>query len=252
MLAYASDAIYLISAVLFIIGIKMLSTPESAPRGNYISAVAMVLAVGITLLTGRLDFTWIAVAGGAGAVIGVLASRMVKMTAMPQMVAIYNGLGGAASALVAVSEYVRQPVGEIPPLLMVVILLSLFVGWLTLSGSLVAFGKLQELVTGSPVSFPLQHPLNLLLGLGALACAVVVVADPAQAGVFGVVIVIALLLGVLLGSVNLRVLLGLRVHQGLWGPLGHCCITGCARLAGSSMLGWQGVGPLALPPVFGR
>lgn len=207
------DAIYLISAVFFIVGIKLLSSPQSAAKGNYLSALAMLLAVGITLLSGGIsDFRWIAIGVGAGAVIGVVASRLVKMTAMPQMVAIYNGLGGAASALVAIAEFMRLE-GSLDTFITTVILLSLFVGALTLTGSLVAFAKLQELVSGQPIVYPLQHPVNLLLVLGAVGCGVWLALEPGQLEFFLAVGIIALVLGILvvipIGGADMPVVIAL-------------------------------------------
>ena len=207
------DSIYLISAVLFIIGIKMLSSPESATRGNYLSALAMLLAVGITLVTSEIvDFRWIAIGVGVGTVVGIVASHYVKMTDMPQMVALYNGLGGAASALVAIHEYLR--LGDSLSLFIgTVIMLSLLVGSVTLTGSLVAFAKLQELVSGQPTVFKGQHAINLLLGLGALGCGVVVVLDPSRLDLFFAVAAIAAVLGVLvvipIGGADMPVVIAL-------------------------------------------
>ncbi len=207
------DAVYLFAAVLFIVGIRMLTSPETAPRGNFLSALAMLLAVGITLASGRIaDFRWIALGVAVGAAIGILASQLVKMTAMPQMVALYNGLGGAASALVAVSEFLRQT-GVLNYFLTTVIMLSLFVGAVTLTGSLVAFAKLQELIPGKPVAFPLQHPLNLVFLVAAVICGVLVVLDAEQLRLFAAVAALALVLGVLvvipIGGADMPVVIAL-------------------------------------------
>jgi NAD(P) transhydrogenase subunit beta len=207
------EGAYLVASVLFIVGIKLLSSPETAPRGNYFSAAGMLLAVGATLVGGQVaDYTWIALGLAVGALVGIVASRMVKMTAMPQMVALYNGLGGAASALVGLSEYLRQ-FGTLTPFLTTVILLSLLVGAVTLTGSLVAFAKLQELISGQPVVFALQHVLNLALALGAVACGVLVVLDPSQLNLVLAVGVLALLLGVLvvipIGGADMPVVIAL-------------------------------------------
>lgn len=198
MIEYAVDAVYLISAVLFIIGIKMLGSPESAAKGNFLSALAMLLAVGITLWAGGIvDYTWIAIGVGVGALVGIVASQLVKMTDMPQMVALYNGFGGAASALVAYSEFYRNSAG-LTPFLTTVIMLSLFVGAITFTGSLVAFAKLQELVSGQPLLFPLQHLFNLLLVLVAVAAGVMVIINPALTDYLIAVVALAMLLGILL------------------------------------------------------
>ncbi|MDH4249220.1 MAG: NAD(P)(+) transhydrogenase (Re/Si-specific) subunit beta [Deltaproteobacteria bacterium] len=186
------------AAVLFIIGIKMLSSPESAVKGNILSAIGMALAVGATMFTGGIsDYTWIMIGIVAGTLVGVFVSYWVKMTAMPQMVALYNGLGGASSALVALAEYYRGQ-DQASPFIVTVIMLSILVGWVTLTGSLVAYAKLQELISGKPTLFPMQHLLNLLLVLSALACGVLFVLDPTREELMHAVTVISLLLGVLL------------------------------------------------------
>ncbi len=208
------DYIYLLSAFCFIVGIKMLSSPETAAKGNYLSAFAMFLAVGVTLATGGItDFTWIAGGCAIGALVGIFASRLVQMTAMPQMVALYNGLGGAASALVATSEYLRQYDSQ-TTFLTTVILLSLFVGSLTLTGSLVAFAKLQELVSGKPTVFFGQHILNLLLLAGVLILGVYIIAfDPQNFDFFLTVAAIAAVLGILvvipIGGADMPVVIAL-------------------------------------------
>jgi len=214
MFEHTLDLIYLLSAVMFIVGIKMLSSPETAARGNFISALAMILAVGITIATGDIkDFTWIAVGIGVGAVIGIFASQMVQMTSMPEMVALYNGLGGAASALVATSEYMRQQSG-LAPFLLVVILLSLFVGALTLTGSLVAFAKLKELVSGKPTIFMGQHLLNLVLILGAIGLGgYMSILEPMRfeyfLGIAGIALVLGILVVIPIGGADMPVVIAL-------------------------------------------
>ena len=205
------DLTYLTAAVFFIVGIKLLSSPETAAKGNFLSAFAMFVAVGITLLTGGItDFTNIIIGASAGALVGFVASRLVKMTAMPQMVALYNGLGGAASALVAISEYLRAD--HLSPFLLVVILISLFIGALTLTGSLVAFAKLQELVSGQAITFPLQNLINLLLVFTAIGLGVMTGLE-GDINYFYGVLGLALLLGILvvipIGGADMPVVIAL-------------------------------------------
>ena len=198
MLIHLTDFIYLVSAVFFILGIKMLSSPATARRGNYLSALAMVMTVGTTLVVGQIaDYTWIIAGVAVGTVVGVSAAQWVKMTAMPQMVALFNGLGGAASGLVAVSEYFRR-FGTLEPYLVTVILLSLTVGAITLSGSLIAYGKLQELLPGRPITYPFQNWSNLLLMLVALGVGVFLVIEPSRIDWFLVLAGISLVIGVLM------------------------------------------------------
>ena len=162
---------YLVSAVLFVSGIKQLSSPATARSGNVRASVAMLLAIAVTLLDNRiLDWTTVAAGVVAGALIGAFLARTIRMTAMPQLVAVFNGFGGGASAAVAAAEFVRVG-GSAPgpgPGVGVTIVLSTLIGAVTFSGSLIAFGKLQGVVTGRPVTFPLQKTLNALLFLGVL------------------------------------------------------------------------------------
>ncbi len=162
---------YLISAILFVSGIKQLSSPATARSGNMRASLAMLLAIVVTLLYNEiLDWTTVLAAVIAGSVIGGVLARYIQMTAMPQLVAIFNGFGGGASAAVAAAEFVRAG-GSGPSLGIgdgVTIVLGTLIGAVTFSGSLIAFGKLQGIVTGKPVTFPLQKVVNALLFLGVL------------------------------------------------------------------------------------
>ena len=169
------DFAYLVAAICFVIGIKRLSHPRTARSGNWIAAVGMAIAVGFTFLVEEIDAYWLMLSGIAvGTVIGVAAARMVRMTAIPQMVALFNGVGGGAAALIAAAEFHRiAPLsGNLPGEELVGILFSALVGSVSFWGSLVAFGKLQELVPGRPIVFPAQNLTTALLGLtlaGAIA-----------------------------------------------------------------------------------
>ena len=166
------DIAYLVAAVCFIYGLKMLSHPKSARNGNMIASIGMLIAIIATVILGtNLDFKMIVIAMVIGSIIGAFFSIKVKMTQMPQLVAIFNGFGGGASALVAATEFLNNYKGfEFPEynsslLLIVSIALSLFIGTLTFTGSFIAFGKLQGLVTTKPVTFPGQQILNAILAI---------------------------------------------------------------------------------------
>ena len=162
---------YLVSAVLFVSGIKKLSSPATARSGNTRASLAMLVAIVATLLDRQiLDWTTVAAAVIAGAVIGGILARWIQMTAMPQLVAMFNGFGGAASAAVAAAEFIRVGGGgaALEAGDGATIVLSTLIGAVTFSGSLVAFGKLQGIVTGKPLTFPLQKTLNALLFLGII------------------------------------------------------------------------------------
>ena len=166
-----TQIVYLISAVLFVSGIKKLSSPATARSGNARASLAMLLAIVVTLLDNEiLDWATVLAAVAAGAAIGGLLARHIRMTAMPQLVAVFNGFGGGASAAVAAAEFVRSGGGgsSLGVDVGVTIVLSTLIGAVTFSGSLIAFGKLQGIVTGKPVTFPLQKSFNALLFLVTL------------------------------------------------------------------------------------
>ncbi|MFD3000663.1 NAD(P)(+) transhydrogenase (Re/Si-specific) subunit beta [Pontibacter toksunensis] len=208
---------YLLASVLFIVGIKMLGKTSTARRGNFISAVAMLIAILVTLLDSQvLSFTEILVTILVGSVIGTVIAQRVEMTSMPEMVAIFNGFGGAASVLVATSEYWRMAHDEgysMETVVGVTIVISVIIGCVTLTGSLVAFGKLKGLINGRAIMFTGQHALNAILFFGAIALSVLVVLEPnVELWMMGVLL-IALLLGVLtvipIGGADMPVVISL-------------------------------------------
>jgi NAD(P) transhydrogenase subunit beta len=199
----ATELIYLLAAVLFILGLQFLSSPRTARRGNLVAAVGMVLAVGWTVVVLRGSFTFagivICVAGVViGGVVGMVSARTVKMTAMPQMVAIFNGVGGGAAALLGLSELLKlagqQPEFQtgFPEVFAVII------GGISLAGSVIAFLKLQELMTGTPITYAGQQLVNGLLALFILALAAVLLTVNSSAAVITVLLALALILGVTL------------------------------------------------------
>lgn len=192
--------VYLVSTVFFFFGLRRLGSPATARSGNRLAAVGMLIAVVVTLIDRNIvDFRTIAVGIIIGSAVGVLLARTIRMTAMPQLVAIFNGLGGAASALVAASEF-RRLLGEgvdVPLDVSVTIMLGTFIGTVTFSGSMIAFGKLQEIFYTRPVVFPLQKSLSLVLFLAVLGMSAYLVADPGLP-VYVALGVICIVLGVLL------------------------------------------------------
>jgi NAD(P) transhydrogenase subunit beta len=167
---------YIVAAVLFILGLKRLSSPATARSGNRLAAIGMAIALGVTLLDRQIVSFWIIAAGMIiGAAIGIYFARTVQMTAMPQMVALFNGMGGGTAALVSVAEYLRivastgtasVGAGEATS-----IVLGTAIGAISFTGSLIAFGKLQEILPGKPLQFPLQRAVNglillVIIGLG--------------------------------------------------------------------------------------
>ncbi|MGH7681517.1 MAG: NAD(P)(+) transhydrogenase (Re/Si-specific) subunit beta, partial [Candidatus Eiseniibacteriota bacterium] len=165
-------AAYLLSAILFILGIKGLSSPKTARNGNVLASIAMLIAVVATLLDRQiLDYRWILAAMAVGGLIGTIAARTVTMTAMPQMVALFNGSGGGAAALVSALEYrhILHESGSLPMDSGISILIGALIGAVSFSGSVVAFGKLQGIFTERAITYPLQKVVNGLLLAAILA-----------------------------------------------------------------------------------
>jgi NAD(P) transhydrogenase subunit beta len=188
---------YLVSAALFIFGLKRLQSPATARSGNFMAAVGMAIAIIVTLLeTNFANWQMILVGGIIGALIGSISARAVQMTAMPQMVGIFNGFGGGASALVAISEFLRY-LGD-PGNIMaadagVSIVVGTLIGAVTFSGSMIAFAKLQNLMTGAPVTWPLQKTTNSALLIAILALGVLGITSVVPIGGADMPVVISLL-----------------------------------------------------------
>ncbi|WP_438862482.1 NAD(P)(+) transhydrogenase (Re/Si-specific) subunit beta [Neptunicella sp.] len=191
------NAVYVVAATLFIFGLKLLSHPTSARKGNLLSALAMLLAVIVTLLDRQiLGFEWIAVSVLAGTVVGIFAARMVVMTSMPELVSLFNGIGGLASVAVA---WAMIDSGEnLSSFVLIVSFLALLIGAVTFSGSVVAWAKLSERIPGRPLLFKGQVVANLLLVLAIVACAIVLVRQPDLTIVHWLAIGLALLMGVMM------------------------------------------------------
>jgi NAD(P) transhydrogenase subunit beta len=168
-----SNLLYLVTIVTFILALKFLSNPATARRGNQIGAAGMVLAIAVTFArNGMTDYWAIALAMAIGGAFGAVAARRVKMTAMPQMVALFNGVGGGAAALVSLAELHKiLPLPGTPKVdISIAIVLSALIGAVSFSGSMIAFAKLQELIGGRPITYPGQQYVNALL-FGSCAAA---------------------------------------------------------------------------------
>jgi len=188
---------YIVSSVLFIFGLKMLSKPTTARRGNLVSSSGMLLAIVATLLYQGMSYHWILLGLIVGSAIGALAARLVRMTAMPQMVGLFNGFGGLASLLVGWAEYHKEPFS--PTFTLVAIFFAILIGGVTFAGSVVAWAKLDEKISGQPVLFRGQHFVNAGLLILILLLGSVYMSNPGAAyGSFLLLILFALCLGVLL------------------------------------------------------
>lgn len=204
---------YILSAFFFVLGLKMLNSPAKARMGNLMSALGMLIAITAAFFhAGLLDFRLILLALLLGSLIGAITARFVKMTQMPEMVALFNGSGGIAALLVGWGEYHANPMLSFGNA--VTLFLSVVIGGLSFSGSLAAWGKLRELFGGKPICFPGQKFFNLLLLLTLLIGGVVYSLHPAQEyPLFLALIGVSFLMGVMvvlpIGGADMPVVISL-------------------------------------------
>ena len=205
--------LYLVAIVCFVVALRFLSSPKHARKGNWVGGVGMLVAIGTTLaLDGIGNWGLIGVAAAIGSVVGVVGARTVKMTAMPQMVALFNGVGGGAAALVALAEF-HVDAGDLVEDETVSIVLSALIGSISFSGSLVAFAKLQELVSGRPIVFRGQNIVNSAIILGALGLGAALVAGLEEQWALVALILLAVVFGVMfvlpIGGADMPVVISL-------------------------------------------
>jgi len=248
---------YLLAAVLFIVGLKMLGQVKTAARGNLISAVGMLIASVATLflinheaMPGQsymVSLLWIGGAVAVGAAAGLGLGLKLPMTSMPQMVALLNGFGGVASLLVACSNYLgtAQP-EQVSTHVLLATGLTVLVGGITFTGSLIAFAKLQGLVTGNPILFPMQKAINLLLLIAAVAMVGLLIYQPDQASILAIAVVLALVLGMLLvipiGGADMPVVISLlNSYSGLAAAMAGFVLGNMALIITGALVGASGI-----------
>lgn len=252
----AIEIIYLISSILFIFGIKFLGSPKTARKGNLFAAIGMFLAIAATLFDQQvLTFQWIIIGSIIGSLVGIILAVKTPMTGMPQMVGMLNGFGGGASTLVALSEYFKKnpnyPVDQglvfnLPVDQGIAIILSLLIGGVTFTGSMIAFGKLQGIVTGKVVKYPFQHPLNALLALFVLGAGAYVVINPSMMSIVILITVVSLVLGVLLvlpiGGADMPVAISLlNSYSGLAGSTTGFVLANNELIIAGALVGASGI-----------
>ncbi len=236
---------YVISAILFVFGLKMLGSPATARRGNLLSSVGMLIAVVAGLTDGGIiSFQWIAIGMVTGAIIGALAARLVAMTSMPEMVALFNGSGGAASLLVGWSTLYD---GQIATFTAVTVLLAILIGGVTLTGSLIAWGKLSETINSAALVFSGQRIFNSLLLAALIGSGVMLSLDPAVDSVWlYAVIGLSLLLGVMavipIGGADMPVVISLlNSYSGLAACAAGFAINNNILIVAGSLVGASGI-----------
>ncbi len=240
---------YLVAAILFIFGFKGLAHPRTARRGNLLGAIGMLLAIVVTLLDRRIiTFTTIIIGLAVGAGLGAILARTVKMTAMPQMVALLNGFGGAASAIVAGTALIETLLlgGILTAQSKVATAASGLIGAVTFWGSLVAFAKLQVIITENAILYKGQHIINGIIGLIALLAAAWFIARPEQIYIYWILIGISSVLGILLiipiGGADMPVVITLlNSYSGLAASATGFVLNNYGLIISGSLVGASGI-----------
>jgi NAD(P) transhydrogenase subunit beta len=234
---------YIVAAIFFIFGLKQLGSPATARRGNFISSLGMLIAVVAALLDqGIVEYQFILIGFVLGGTIGALAARLVQMTAMPEMVALFNGFGGMASLLVGWAAL--QP--DSATFTLVTIILSILIGGLTFTGSLVAYGKLSEKITSAPVLFSAQQVVNGLIVAGILFGAVMFCLNPGNLAWLFLVIALALVFGVMavipIGGADMPVVISLlNSYSGLAACAAGFAVDNNILIVAGSLVGAAGI-----------
>ena len=241
------DLGYIAASILFILGIKMLGKQERARLGNLMSALGMLIAITAAMFECCLDFTWVITGLIIGSLIGLIAARTVKMTAMPQMVALLNGFGGIASLLVGWENYHSQPDSNL--LVRVAVLLAVLIGGVAFSGSLVAYGKLAGKISGRPILFKRQALINILILAAVLICSLYWVYEPRGIIayiVFLLIIALSLSLGVFsvmpIGGADMPVVIALlNSYSGLAASAAGFILLNNVLIVAGSLVGASGL-----------
>jgi NAD(P) transhydrogenase subunit beta len=239
------NAVYVFSAALFILGLKLLSHPDTARKGNLLSALGMLIAVVVTLLDRQiLSFEIIAATAAVGALIGIVAAKKVEMTAMPELVSLFNGIGGLAS--VAVASATLFAGDQITIFTLVVVVLAMLIGTITFSGSLVAWGKLSERLPGKPMVFKGQVIVNLLIVASIFASGAMLVIQPEQMQWQYLLIGLALIMGIMLvlpiGGADMPVVISLlNSYSGLAACAAGFALENNLLIVAGSLVGASGI-----------
>jgi H+-translocating NAD(P) transhydrogenase subunit beta len=236
--------LYIVAFALFIYGLHLLNHPRTAKRGNAVAAVGMAFAVVATLLIKEVgDYGLIALGIVIGTAVGVPAARNVRMTAMPQMVALFNGVGGGAVALISFVEF--RSTTDLASRTLIPILFAAIIGSISFWGSNIAFGKLQEILPGRPIQLPGQQFINALLLIVAVGCAVIIAAGSDSQGLFLLLLLAAALLGNMfvlpIGGADMPVVISLlNAFTGLSAAAAGIALDNVALIVGGMLVGASG------------
>jgi H+-translocating NAD(P) transhydrogenase subunit beta len=244
----AATALYIVSFSLFILGLKQGTHPTTAKRGNMVAAVGMAVAVVTTLLLDGMGNWGLIIIGLAiGSAVGAYASIRVKMTEMPQMVALYNGVGGGAVALIAWSEIRGFGGGAAPLQELIPTLIAGIIGSVSFWGSNIAFAKLQDLIPTKPLAVPGQQIINAVLGVGVIVVAIIIAInnEPPSQGLFILILVAAAILGNLvvlpIGGADMPVVISmLNAFTGLSAAAAGFALDNVALIVAGTLVGSSG------------
>jgi proton-translocating NAD(P)+ transhydrogenase subunit beta len=259
---------YIVAASLFILGIKGLSKPKTAVRGNQLAATGMLVAIVVTLLNNSIvSYEWIVAGAVVGAIVGATLAIKIQMTAMPQLIAMLNGFGGGASLAIAAAEFLKsQPAahGELAAkaaeavgvsagmgagmgtIAMIATGTAVFIGAVTLTGSFVAFAKLQELIGGQPKGFPGMKAVNAILLVGSIAAIGYLTTDPTNTQMFWGIVAAACVMGILLvmpiGGADMPVVIALlNSYSGIAAAAAGFVMGNSALIITGSLVGASGI-----------
>ena len=242
------NIVYLISASLFIIGLKRLASPTTARNGNRLASLGMLIAIIVTILKYTdNNFEWIIIGIVIGGLLGIILSKYVQMTAIPQLVAIFNGFGGGASALVSIYEILYPKESVISIFVLAAIAFSTILGSLTLTGSFIAFGKLQEIIPTRPILFPLRNYLNSFLLLLILFFAIImIIPNFSSLNILYILIALSLLAGILIvipiGGADMPVIIALlNSYSGIAGAGAGFVLNNPVLIISGSLVGASGL-----------
>jgi len=243
-----TNAAYIVAAVLFIVGLKQLGSPATARNGNRLSALAMLVAV-VATIVGNDIASWEWILGGVivGSGIGAISARQVQMTSMPQLVAVFNGFGGAASAVVAAAELIRliDANEDIAENVSITIMASVIIGGVTLTGSFIAYGKLQGLVPTRPLLLPIRNVINVGLLITMIASTVWLVADPSITPFLiaaGTALALGILVVIPIGGADMPVVIALlNSYSGIAGAATGFVLGNNVLIIAGSLVGASGL-----------
>ena len=244
-----TNAAYIVAAVLFIVGLKQLGSPATARNGNRLSALAMLVAV-VATIVGNDIASWEWILGGVivGSGIGAISARQVQMTSMPQLVAVFNGFGGAASAVVAAAELIRlidANADDIAENVSITIMASVIIGGVTLTGSFIAYGKLQGLVPTRPLLLPIRNVINVGLLITMIASTVWLVADPSITPFLiaaGTALALGILVVIPIGGADMPVVIALlNSYSGIAGAATGFVLGNNVLIIAGSLVGASGL-----------